>query len=222
MQSSKFFTLIASLFVTSLIVSNIIASKIVAFGTHFLPAGVIIFPFAYVLADILTEVYGYSAMRRCIWIGFLCNLFAVLAFWVARALPSAPFYNDQAAFQLIFGATPRILFASFVAYLFGSFTNAFILAKLKILTKGRALWLRTISSTVVGEGLDSIIFILIAFSGIFSWPQLSALIFTQWIFKCAYEIVATPITYAAVISMKKYEGFDHFDHTTNFNPLSLS
>lgn len=220
-MSTKYLSLISALFVTSLLVSNIIASKIASFGPYFLPAAVIIFPITYILADILTEVYGYAAMRRCIWTGFLCNLFAVIVYTIASMLPAAPFYADQSAFATIFGAAPRMLIASYIAYLIGSFTNAYILAKLKMRTKGRFLWLRTIVSTLVGEGLDSSIFISIAFSSIFPWSQVGVMICTQWIFKCAIEILATPLTYAIVIGIKKKEGIDHFDHTTNFQPFTL-
>jgi uncharacterized integral membrane protein (TIGR00697 family) len=218
----KYLDLIGAVFVTTLLVSNIIASKIGAFGGFFMPVGVVIFPLSYILGDILTEVYGYAATRRIIWIGFLCNLIAVVAYFAARSIPAAPFYQDSAAFDLIFSAAPRILFASFVAYLVGSFANAFVLAKLKVTTNGKFLWMRTIGSTIVGEGLDSAIFILIAFSGIFEMPQVLSLIMVQWIFKCAFEIVVTPLTYGIVGFLKKTEGRDHYDRTTNFQPFTFA
>ncbi len=217
----KYIDLISAVFVTTLLISNIIASKIGDFGGFFMPVGVIIFPVSYFLADILTEVYGYAVMRRVIWTGFLCNLIAVGVYWIARSLPSAPFYEGQVAFDLIFGSTPRILLASFTAYLFGSFVNAFIMAKLKVRTNGKLLWMRTIGSTIVGEGLDSIIFILIAFGGVFSQEQVIALFLTQWGFKCAFEILATPLTYVIVTKLKRVEKIDHFDHDTNFHPFSF-
>ncbi len=215
----KYLDLIAAVFVTAIIVSNIVASKIGAFGSYFLPVGVVIFPVAYILGDILTEVYGFAAMRRVIWIGFLCNLIAVITYWIARSIPSAPFYADQAAFDTIFGATPRLLGASFIAYLIGSFTNSFIIAKMKIRTKGKHLWMRTISSTVIGEGIDSFVFIAVAFTGVFESAQIHSLILTQWIFKSVVEIVVTPLTYVIVRFLKKAEGIDHFDHKTSFSPF---
>ncbi len=215
----RYLDLIGALFITTLLISNIVASKIGAFGPFFFPVGVIVFPVAYILGDILTEVYGYSAMRRVIWTGFLCNLIAVIIYAVARSIPSAPFYADQAAFDLIFGSTPRLLFASFTAYLIGSFVNAAVMTKLKVKTKGRFLWVRTITSTIVGEGLDSAIFISIAFAGTFEPAQIHTLIFTQWIFKCCFEIIVTPVTYMVVSALKKAEKSDHFDHTVSLNPF---
>ncbi len=217
----KYLDLISAIFVTTLLVSNIVASKIGTFGSLFMPVGVIIFPVSYLLADILTEVYGYSAMRRVIWIGFLCNLIAVVVYFVARSIPPAPFYMDQAAYETVFGSTPRLLLSSFVAYLFGSFANAFIMAKLKVKTAGKFLWLRTMSSTIVGEGLDSIIFIAIAFAGVFDSAQVMNLVLTQWIFKASFEIVITPLTYGIVNFLKKAEGIDHYDRDTNFQPFSF-
>lgn len=215
----KYLDLLAVLFVTTLLVSNVIASKIGAFGAFFMPVGVVIFPVSYFLADILTEVYGFAVMRRVIWMGFLCNLIAVLIYMLARSIPAAPFYLDQAAFDTIFGSTPRILLASFMAYLFGSFTNAAILSILKVKTKGRFLWVRTIGSTLVGEGIDSLIFIVVAFSGVFPLAQVMTIVLTQWIFKCMFEILATPLTYVLTGSLKKAEGIDHYDHATSFSPF---
>ncbi len=215
----KYIDLLSAVFVTTLLVSNVVASKIGDFSSYYMPVGVVVFPLSYFLADILTEVYGFAVMRRTIWIGFFCNLIAVTVYWIARHIPAAPFYQDQAAFDVIFGATPRLLLASFIAYLFGSFSNAVILAKLKVKTNGKYLWIRTISSTIVGEGLDSAIFIAIAFSGVFPAAQVVALALTQWIFKCAFEILVTPLTYLIVSTLKKAENIDHFDRGTNFHPF---
>ena len=221
MKPPKYLDLISAVFVTTLLISNIIASKIGSFAGFYLPVGVIIFPVSYILADILTEVYGFAAMRRVIWIGFFCNLIAVFAYLLARTIPAAPFYQDSAAFNLVFGAAPRILAASFIAYLMGSFTNAMIMSTLKVRTKGRLLWLRTIGSTIVGEGLDSFIFITIAFAGVFGSDQVLALALTQWIFKIIFEVAATPLTYAIVNFLKKNEGIDHYDTDTSFSPFSF-
>lgn len=219
MSNSKTFSLVSALFVTTLIVSNIIATKIGSFGGHYLPVAVIVFPVAYILGDILTEIYGYAAVRRVIWIGFLCNFIAVIAIGIAINIPPAPFYQDNSAFIQVLGSTPRILIASFIGYLAGAFSNAFIMAKMKLMTRGRFLWLRTISSTLIGEGLDSAIFITVAFSGVFAGADLIPLMLTQWIFKVLFEIIATPLTYLVVTTLKKREGRDHFDYETNFNPL---
>jgi uncharacterized integral membrane protein (TIGR00697 family) len=183
---------------------------------------VIIFPLSYLFGDILTEVYGYRATRSVIWIGFLCNLLAVLAFSLGGILPAAPTWHDQTAYNSILGSTPRTLLASFISYLIGEFINAFILAKLKIATQGKWLWTRTIGSTLVGEGLDSAIFISIVFWSILPPSLLLTTILTQWVFKVAYEIIATPLTYLIVGFLKRKEGVDVYDYQTNFNPFSLS
>src|SRR5579883_178415 len=163
---SSSFVLLAGLFVTCLVVANIIAVKVIAlpFGL-FTPAGIVIFPLSYLFGDVLTEVYGYSAARRVIWLGFACNLLAVIAIYIGGIAPAAPFWTQQAAYNAILGFTPRLLLGSFVAYLVGEFTNSFVLARLKIATRGRWLWTRTIGSTLIGEGFDTLIFITIAFWG---------------------------------------------------------
>lgn len=217
----KYFPVLSSIFITTLIISNIIAVKIGSFGGYFLPVAVIVFPVSYILGDIITEVYGYTAMRRTIWTGFACNLLAVFVLWLAQLIPAAPFYQGQDAFVQVLSSTPRILAASFIAYLLGGFTNAFVLAKLKIKTQGKMLWLRTIGSTVIGEGLDSLVFITLAFTGVFPGDQMVTLILTQWIFKVLFETIATPITYAVTGMLKKAEQVDTYDLHTNFNPLQF-
>lgn len=214
---------IGALFVTALLVANIISVKLLMVGGLILPAGIIIFPVSYILGDVLTEVYGYAAARRVIWLGFTCNLVAVLAIAAAGALPPAPFWGEnQSAFDIILGYTPRLLIASFCAYLVGEFTNSYILAKLKIATRGRWLWSRTISSTVVGGGLDSLIFMTVAFGGQMPGGVLSQTVATQWLVKSAYEVLATPLTYVAVNYLKKAEGIDTFDVGLHFNPLAAA
>ncbi len=219
-HSTRFVVLVA-LFVTALVTSNIMAVKLFAFGSLVLPAAVIVFPVSYILGDVLTEVYGYRAARRVIWLGFVCNLAAVLAIWLGGLLPAAGFWQGQDAWTTILGQTPRILIASFAAYLVGEFANAYILARLKVATHGRALWLRTIGSSVIGEGLDSAIFITIAFAGIIPSQGLVTAVVTQWLVKTAYEALATPVTYAVVGWLKRAEGIDTFDRDTRFNPLAL-
>jgi uncharacterized integral membrane protein (TIGR00697 family) len=187
-----------------------------------LPAAIVIFPISYILGDILTEVYGYRQARRVIWLGFLCNIVVVMAIWVGQVLPAAGFWDGQAAYERILGYVPRILAASFLAYLIGEFANAFVLAKMKIATRGRWLWTRTIGSTIVGQGLDSLIFITVAFAGEIPFGALVSIVATQWIAKTAYEAAATPLTYAAVGFLKRREGLDVYDTETRFNPLTLS
>lgn len=221
MPTSKFYQLISALFVTSLIISNIIAVKIGAFGSYFLPVAVILFPITYIIGDILTEVYGYSAARRAIWTGFTCNLVAVIAIYIAMKIPSAPFFENQKAFEQILGFAPRLLVASFVAYLVGQFANSVVLAKMKIKTNGKHLWMRTIGSTIVGEGLDSLIFITLAFYGVMPTSVIGGLIVTQWMFKTLFEVVLTPVTYAVVGYLKKTEQIDVYDKDTSFNPLLM-
>lgn len=226
----RWFPLVTAVFVTTLIISNIIAVKIVQIGPLFLPAAVILFPVAYIFGDILTEVYGYGRARQVIWTGFFCNLIAVTAIWIGGLLPTAPFWTAgeidspqaaQQAYQAILGFTPRLLVASFVAYLFGEFLNSFVLAKLKVKTQGRFLWLRTITSTLVGQGVDSAIFLTIAFYGIFAPADLGQAILSQWSFKVAYEVLATPLTYLVVGWLKRAEQEDIYDRETDFNPVKF-
>ena len=215
------FTTCAALFVTCLLTANIIAAKLVTVGGVVLPVAIIVFPLSYILADVLTEVWGYAAARRVIWLGFACNALMVLAIWMGGAIPAAPFWRGQAAWEEILGQSPRILAASFAAYLIGEFANAFVLAKLKVATGGRWLWLRTIGSTVVGQGLDSAVFITLAFAGSVPAGVLPALVGGQWIVKVLYEAAATPLTYAVVGWLKSSEGIDTFDSRTDFNPIRL-
>ena len=218
---SQRFIVIAAIFITCLITANIIAVKLISIGGLILPAAIIIFPLSYIFGDILTEVYGFRAARKVIWLGFLCNLVVVLAIWIGGLLPAAPFWEGkQAAYDTILGYVPRVLLASFVAYLIGEFANSFVMAKMKIKTKGRWLWTRTIGSTIVGQGLDSAIFITIAFAGTPDFVAIS--IVHLWLIKTGYETVATPFTYALVNYLKKKEGIDTYDYNTRFNPFRIS
>ncbi len=215
------FLTLAALFVTLLITSNIIAVKIVEVGGRVLPAAIVLFPMTYIIGDILTEVYGYRFARRVIWLGFLCNAVAVLGFWIGGLLPAAPFWEDQPAYEAILGYTPRLLAASFAGYLIGEFANSMLLSRLKLITEGRMLWVRTIGSTIVGQGLDSVVFITLAFAGTLAGSNLTELILTQWIVKVLYETAATPLTYLVVAYVKQKEGIDTFDRQVSFNPLDL-
>jgi uncharacterized integral membrane protein (TIGR00697 family) len=221
--SSPYFVAIVALFVTCLITANIISVKLITFIRWDVPAGVVIFPLAYIVGDVLTEVYGFATARRVIWLGFACNLLAVGAIALAGALPSPEFWDAQAAYDRILGYTPRLLAASFAAYLVGEFANAVILARMKVLTRGRFLWTRTIGSTIVGEGFDSLVFITIAFAGTIGMDAsaLRDLIVTQWLIKVGYEVVATPLTYVVVDFLKRAEGVDARDAGTNFNPFAF-
>ena len=219
--SFRFITLVA-LFITCLIAANITAVKLVSLFGLLLPAAIVIFPVSYIVGDVLTEVYGFRQTRRVIWLGFLCNLIVVAAIWIGLVLPAASFWDGQEAYQRILGATPRILGASFLAYLVGEFANAFVLAKMKIATEGRFLWARTIGSTLVGQGLDSLVFITLAFAGVIPLGALATAIVTQWLVKSAYEAAATPVTYAVVGYLKRSEGVDAYDRDTRFSPLALS
>jgi hypothetical protein len=216
---SHWFLLVASIFITCLITSNIIAVKLVNIFGLVLPAAIIIFPFSYIFGDVLTEVYGYHQARRVIWLGFFCNLIAVVAIWLGQILPAASFWEGQAAYERILGYTPRLLGASFLAYLVGEFANSFVMAKMKIATNGRWLWTRTIGSTLVGQGLDSLVFMTLAFIGTIPPTVLAGAIVVQWLSKSAYEAIITPLTYVVVNFLKKREGLDVFDTDTRFNPL---
>ena len=222
MKVSNWFVALVALFVACLIASNIIAVKLVVIFGFVLPAAIIIFPLSYILGDVLTEVYGYARARRVIWLGFACNLIAVAAIWGAGALPAADFWDGQDAYRQILGQAPRILLGSFLAYLVGEFANAYVLAKMKIATRGRWLWSRTIGSTLVGQALDSAVFMTVAFAGIIPGPALATAILTQWIAKSLYEAAATPLTYGVVAFLKRADAIDTYDTETRFNPLAIS
>lgn len=214
--------IIVALFVTCLITANITAVKLVNLFGFILPAAILIFPLSYIIGDVLTEVYGYRQARRVIWLGFFCNFVAVLAIWMGQVLPAASFWEGQEAYERILGYTPRLFFASFLAYLAGEFANSFVLAKMKMATGGRWLWLRTIGSTLVGQGLDSLVFITLAFVGTIPLAALMLTIVTQWLAKSVYEAAVTPLTYVVVKFLKQKEGLDVYDHETRFNPFSIS
>ena len=220
MNASYRLVIIATVFVTCLITANTVAVKVISLGLFILPAAIIIFPLSYIFGDILTEVYCYRWARRVIWRGFFCNLIFVIFVWVGQILPPAPFWEGQKAYESILGYTPRLLAASFCGYLVGEFANSFVLAKMKILSKGRWLWSRTIGSTIVGEGLDSLIFITLAFIGTPSFALI--MILYHWLAKTVLEAIATPFTYAVVNFLKKKEAIDTYDYQTNFNPFLIS
>ena len=220
-KHSHWFVVLVALFITCLITANIIAVKLISIFGLVVPVAIIIFPISYILGDVLTEVYGYRQARRVIWLGFFCNLILVVAIWLGQLLPAASFWDGQTAYERILGYAPRILAASFLAYLLGEFSNSFVLAKMKIATNGRWLWTRTIGSTLVGQGLDSLVFITLAFVGTIPPAALVSAILTQWLGKSMYEAALTPLTYKAVNFLKRYEGLDVYDYDTQFNPLLI-
>ena len=204
------FTVVAGFFVTALVVSNIIAVKLVEVEGRVFDAGNVLFPLAYLLGDVLTEVYGFRAARRVILLGFACNVLAVAAIQLAIVLPAADFWSEnQEAYKTVLGTTWRIFAASLCAYLVGELTNAFVLSRMKVATGGRFLWTRTIGSSLVGQGLDSAIFVTIAFAG--TGADLVDTIVTTWLIKVAWEAAATPLTYAVANGLKRREGIDTFD-----------
>lgn len=219
---SVLFMLAGILFAACLLISNIIASKIMMIGTWSVPAGVLVFPLAYIINDVIVEVWGYRKARLIIWAGFGVNLLAVLFFSLGIIVTPAPFYDGQEAFSSVLGNTPRIVAASLLAYLVGSFLNAFIMSRFKVLTHGKSFSLRAVASTLVGEGADSTIFITVAFAGIFPLGALFTMIFTQAIIKTAYEIAVLPLTILVVRKVKKLEGEDVFDVDVSYNPFKLS
>ncbi|MGB2814675.1 MAG: queuosine precursor transporter [Dehalococcoidales bacterium] len=220
MSVSHRLVIFIALFITCLITANVIAVKVISLGPFFLPAAIFVFPLSYIFGDILTEVYGYRLARRVIWLGFICNLIFVFFVWLGQALPAAPFWEGQEAYQRILGYTPRLLAASFLGYLVGEFVNSFILARMKIMTRGRWLWSRTIGSTIVGQGLDTSIFITVAFIGTPSFVPI--MILYHWLAKTLIEALATPLTYVIVNFLKKKESIDTYDHDTRFNPFLIT
>jgi uncharacterized integral membrane protein (TIGR00697 family) len=213
------YVIVACVFVTCLIMSNILAVKLIEVHGRVLDAGNVVFPVSYIIGDVLTEVWGFRAARRVIWIGFGCNLLAALAIQAAIALPAAGFWGQQQAYDDILGFSARLLVASFCAFLIGEFTNSVIMAKMKVWTEGRWLWTRTISSTVVAEALDSTVFVTIAFAG--TGVPLMNTITTNWVFKTGYEVLATPLTYLVVGYLKRSEGVDVYDRDTPLVPIEL-
>lgn len=220
MSVSHRLVIFIALFITCLITANVIAVKVISLGPFILPAAIFIFPLSYILGDVLTEVYGYRMARRVIWLGFFCNLIFVFFVWVGQTLPAASFWEGQEAYQLILGYTRRLLAASFLGYLAGEFANSFILARMKIMTKGRWLWSRTIGSTIIGQGLDTSIFITVAFIGTASFVPI--MILYHWLAKTLIEALATPLTYAIVNRVKKREAIDTYDYDTRFNPFLIA
>jgi len=225
----RYYEFVMVAFVVILVCSNLIGPAKIAqvdwplVGTLTFGAGVLFFPISYVFGDILTEVYGYARSRRVIWAGFAALAFASFMAWCVVALPPAPFWKNQQAYEVAFGSTWRISLASMIAYFCGEFVNSFILAKMKIMTEGKWLWTRTIGSTIFGEGVDSLIFYPLAFygTGIIPDEKLPTVMLAQFVTKVVVEIVFTPVTYGIVGWLKRAEQEDHYDRDTRFTPFSL-
>jgi uncharacterized integral membrane protein (TIGR00697 family) len=224
----RYFDLVMAAFVAILLLSNILGAGKVAqidlplIGLWPFGAGILFFPLSYVIGDILTEVYGYARARRCIWVGTAALLFMAFMAWVVVKLPPSPNWGGQAAYEQVFGQVPRIVMASIVAFWAGEFVNSVVLARMKVWTKGRYLWTRTIGSTAAGQGVDSLIFYPLAFWGATGWTNELVLqvMLTQWALKVAWEALLTPVTYAVVGALKRREGVDVYDERTDFTPFA--
>ena len=217
---SQLFMIIAVIYVACLLLSNIIAGKMWALsGNITVPAAVILFPVTYIFGDIFTEVYGFRKARTIIWLGFACSFFAVMIYLITIALPYPGYWDNQSAYATVMGTTPRVAIASFIGYLFGEFSNSMILSKLKVKTQGKNLWVRTILSTLVGEGFDSVIFITVSFWGTMENSVVLSMILYQYLFKVGYEVIFTPVTYAIVHWLKNKEGVDTFDYDIKYSVI---
>jgi uncharacterized integral membrane protein (TIGR00697 family) len=228
MRRFRYLDALTTAFVVILLVANLVAQKVFRIGPFgFIPAfstsgAMVLFPITYIFGDVFTEIYGYAASRRAIWLGFFGTalLYAVSA--IVIALPSDPEFHNQQAFITVFGILPRILAASLIAFWAGEFANSYTMAKLKLLTKGRWLWTRTVGSTVVGQAVDTTLVILITFGGTFSAHKMVEIIVTGYLLKVAYEVAATPVTYLVVNWLKRAEHVDTFDTQTDFNPFRFA
>lgn len=215
------FVTVAGLFITCLLTANTIAPKLTVVWGVVVSVAIVVFPISYIVGDVLTEVWGYAVARRVIWLGFACNALMALAIWIGGLIQPAPFWKGQAAWDEIFSRTPRIVAASLAAYLVGEFANSFVLARLKLATQGRWLWMRTIGSTLVGQAFDTVVFITVAFAGTMPAGVLLSLVLGQWLLKVLYEAAATPLTYLVVGWLKATERVDAYDERTDWNPMRL-
>ncbi len=218
-QGYRYISLITGLFVAVLLISNIASTKIVQIWKFTFDGGTILFPLSYIFGDILTEVYGYKTGRKVIWTGFMSAVLMSATLGIIGLIKPAAGWELQDAYMKILGQTPRIVAASLIAYFAGEFSNSFILAKMKILTGGKYLWTRTISSTIVGQALDTALFVIVAFAGLYNFNLVFLIIISNYIFKVGFEIVLTPATYQVVKFLKSREKTDHYDTNTNFSPF---
>jgi len=220
-RSYKYLDYITGIFVAVLLISNTASVKILNLGWFAFDGGTILFPLAYIFGDILTEVYGYRRSRRVIWTGFFSIILMAVVYAIVGYLPAAEGWGMQDSYMSILGIVPRIVLASIIAYFAGEFSNSYILAKMKVWMNGKYLWMRTISSTIVGEGVDTALFVLIAFAGTMPTSLLVAIIVSNYVFKVGVEVLFTPITYAIVNFLKRKEHEDYYDKNTNFNPFAV-
>ena len=218
----KYLDTFITLFVVVLLISNVIAAKFFAIGPLRVSCAQMLFPITYIFGDIFTEVYGYGASRRAIWYGFFASFILVALSYIAVIVPPAPEYMDERAFETTFKPVGRIVLASLVAYWCGEFANSFTLAKMKLLTRGKHLWTRTIGSTVVGQAVDTTVVIFVAFYGLRPLSVLIELAISGYVIKVVYETLMTPVTYAIVNFLKRAEGVDYFDYQTNFSPFATT
>ena len=216
------FLAITSLFITCLLITNIVAGRLVQLGDMTLTADLFLFPLTYIFGDVLTEVYGFQKARLTIWLGFAANLIMALVFLLVVSLPSPSFWEYESAYHTVLGFAPRIVAASLLAYFAGEFSNSVILSRLKLVTQGRWLWTRTIGSTLVGQSIDTTVFMVVAFWGLFPAEIFMGMVLVQYGWKVAYEILATPITYAVIRWLKKREGVDTYDYGVAYNPFRLT
>jgi uncharacterized integral membrane protein (TIGR00697 family) len=215
----RYYDILVSIFVAVLLVSNIVAPKLVSIGPMLLSGAQLLFPITYIFGDIFTEVYGYAGSRRAIWNGFTASLLMAAISAIIIAIPPAEGWTHQKAYETVLGQVPRIVVASLIAYWAGEFTNSFVMARMKVLSGGKRLWMRTIGSTAVGQAVDTILVMIIAFGGVMTVEQLVRVITSGYLFKVGYEVVATPLTYLVVNFLKRKEGVDIIDADTDFNPF---
>lgn len=221
-RSYKYYDLVMAGFVVVLLCSGIIGvQKVSKIGPFEFGTAILFFPLSYIFGDVLTEVYGYARSRRVIWAGFGGLIFAAFMSFIVVKMPASPAWMGQGCYNDIFGNTPRIVFSSLMAFWAGEFANSFVLAKMKILTSGRRLWTRTIGSTIIGEGVDSLIFYPLAFAGIWPPSQVATVMVTNYALKVGWEAIATPVTYKLVNFLKRAENEDYYDRDTDFNPFTL-
>jgi uncharacterized integral membrane protein (TIGR00697 family) len=218
-STKKYLDILQVSFVVVLLVSNLLAQKICRFGPFDVSGAILLFPITYIFGDVFTEVYGYGASRRAIWLGFFATALLYVFAAITIALPADPKWKNQIAFATVFGFVPRILAASLAAFWAGEFANSYVMAKLKMATGGRWLWTRTVGSTVVGQAVDTALVIVLTFAGVVPWRTIASMILTGYLLKVTYEVLATPLTYAVIHGLKRVEGDSVDDLHTSFNPF---
>ena len=222
LRTFRYYDVLISVFVAVLLISNLVGQKISAVGWFRISGAQLLFPIAYIFGDIFTEVYGYGASRRAIWLGFFASMLMAVMALITVALPPAPGWPNQEAFRTVFYTVPRLIVASLIAYWAGEFANSYTMARMKIFTSGKYLWTRTVGSTVVGQGVDTILIMILGFAGTVGWSDIGKLIISGYLAKVIYEVLMTPATYAVVAWLKRKEQVDTFDYDTDFSPFHIS